>query len=110
MKFLGKAILSASYSYFSNMIIVNEYFDGAVKSLGYENNGNSTVGVINAGAYEFSTSSHETMTVVEGAMEVLLAGQTEWATFVAGEKFELAANSSFKVKVVTQVSYLCKYN
>lgn len=91
------------------MITVNEYFDGAVKSLGYENNGKSTVGVIDAGEYEFGTSTHETMIVVEGAMEVLLAGQTEWKTFNAGEQFEIDANSSFKVKIVEQVSYLCKY-
>ena len=91
------------------MITVNEYFDGAVKSLGYENNGKSTVGVIDTGEYEFGTSTHETMIVVEGEMEVLFAGQTEWKTFRAGEKFEIDANSSFKVKIVGQVSYLCKY-
>ena len=91
------------------MITVNEYFDGAVKSLGYENNGKSTVGVIDAGEYEFGTSTHETMTLVEGEMEVLLAGQAEWKTFSAGEHFEIEANSSFKVKIAGQVSYLCKY-
>ena len=91
------------------MITVNEYFDGAVKSLGYENNGKSTVGVINAGEYEFGTSTHETMTIVEGEMQVLLAGQEQWKTFGAGDKFEVEANSSFKVKVQGQVSYLCKY-
>lgn len=91
------------------MITVNEYFDGAVKSLGYEHNGKSTVGVIDAGEYEFGTSTHETMIVVEGQMEVLLAGETIWKTFSAGEKFEIAANSSFKVKIAGQVSYLCKY-
>lgn len=91
------------------MITVNEYFDGAVKSLAYEHNGKSTVGVIDAGEYEFGASTHETMIVVEGAMEVLLFGQSEWKTFSAGEKFEIDPNSSFKVKVTGQVSYLCKY-
>lgn len=91
------------------MITVNEYFDGAVKSLGYENNGKSTVGVINAGEYEFGTSTHETMVIIEGTMDVLLAGQGDWETYQAGEKFEVEANSSFKVKVAAQVSYLCKY-
>ncbi|RYF99931.1 MAG: pyrimidine/purine nucleoside phosphorylase [Chitinophagaceae bacterium] len=91
------------------MITVNEYFDGTVKSLAYENNGKSTVGVINAGAYEFGTSTHETMTIVEGEMEVLLAGEDAWKNYSAGEKFEVEANSSFKVKVQTQTSYLCKY-
>jgi len=91
------------------MITVNEYFNGAVKSLGYENNGKSTVGVINNGEYEFGTSTHETMIIVEGEMEVLFAGETEWKTYHTGEKFEVEANSSFKVKVAGQVSYLCKY-
>ncbi|RWU05689.1 pyrimidine/purine nucleoside phosphorylase [Pedobacter chitinilyticus] len=91
------------------MIAVNEYFDGAVKSLAYENNGKSTVGVINAGEYEFGTSTHETMTVVEGAMEVLLPSQNEWRTYLAGQQFEVPAHTSFKVKAAQQVAYLCKY-
>lgn len=91
------------------MITVNEYFDGAVKSLGYESNGKSTVGVIDAGEYEFGTSTHETMIVVEGEMDVLLAGELDWKTFGAAQQFEVEANSSFKVKVSGQVSYLCKY-
>ena len=91
------------------MINVNEYFDGAVKSLAYENQGKSTVGVIAPGEYEFGTSTHETMHIIEGTMEVFLVGQNQWVTFVAGEKFEVEANSSFKVKVAQQTSYLCKY-
>ncbi len=36
------------------MITVNEYFDGAVKSLGYQTNeGKSTVGVMEEGEYKF---------------------------------------------------------
>lgn len=91
------------------MIAVNEYFDGAVKSLAYENNGKSTVGVIAAGQYEFGTSTYETMLIVEGEMEVLLPEHTEWTTYIAGQKFEVAANTSFKVKLVAPASYLCKY-
>lgn len=91
------------------MITINEYFGGAVKSLGYESNGKSTVGVIEPGAYEFGTSTHETMIVLEGEMNVLLAGAEDWKTYIANESFEVDANSSFKVEVATQVSYLCKY-
>ncbi len=91
------------------MITVNEYFDGAVKSLGYENNGKSTVGVIDAGEYEFGTATHETMFVVEGEMEVLLPTQTEWKLYNAGQKFEVAAHEVFKVKLKAPASYLCKY-
>lgn len=91
------------------MITVNEYFGGAVKSLAYENNGKSTVGVIDAGEYEFGTSTHETMFVIEGEMEALLPGQKEWVIYSSGQKFEVEANTSFKVKLVAQASYLCKY-
>ena len=64
------------------MIDVNEYFNGTVKSLGYNSaEGKSTIGVIEPGEYEFGTSSHETMVVIEGELIALLPGQTEWKSF-----------------------------
>lgn len=92
------------------MIEVNEYFDGQVKSLGYElAAGKSTVGVMEAGEYEFGTSQHETMTVVEGSMTVQLPATEEWKTFNQFETFEVDANKSFKVKAATPTAYLCVY-
>jgi hypothetical protein len=92
------------------MININEYFDGAVKSLAYAaGDGKSTIGVIESGEYEFGTSSHETMTVIEGELAALLPGEQEWRSFTAGQSFEVAANTSFKVKTGAQSSYLCKY-
>jgi hypothetical protein len=92
------------------MINVNEYFEGTVKSLGYDSaDGKSTIGVIEPGEYEFGTSSHETMVVIEGELVALLPGQSEWKSFKNSESFEVPANSSFKVKASSQTSYLCKY-
>ena len=92
------------------MINVNEYFDGTVKSLGYESaDGKSTIGVIEPGEYEFGTSSHETMVVVEGELQALLPGQSDWKSFKNSQSFEVPANSNFKVKANEQTSYLCKY-
>jgi uncharacterized protein YaiE (UPF0345 family) len=92
------------------MINVNEYFEGSVKSLGYTSaEGKSTIGVIEKGEYEFGTSSHETMTVIEGQLDALLPGESEWQSFTAGQSFEVEANTSFKVKSHVQSSYLCKY-
>ncbi|MGF7072264.1 pyrimidine/purine nucleoside phosphorylase [Mucilaginibacter sp. R-33] len=92
------------------MINVNEYFEGAVKSLAYTTpQGRSTIGVIEPGEYEFGTSSHETMTVIEGSLEALLPGQSQWQTFINGQVFEVEANTSFKVKTEVQSSYLCTY-
>ncbi|WP_010136999.1 pyrimidine/purine nucleoside phosphorylase [Ochrovirga pacifica] len=91
------------------MIIANEYFNGNVKSLGYANDGKSTLGVMEPGEYEFSTALHETMNVIEGEMTVKLPGSIEWVTYKAGEAYQIEANEKFQVKVVEQTSYLCKY-
>jgi len=92
------------------MINVNEYFEGAVKSLAYTTaRGRSTIGVIEKGEYEFGTSSHETMTVIEGRLEALLPGEINWQSFTAGQTFEVDANVVFKVKTEVQSSYLCTY-
>ena len=59
------------------MISVNEYFDARVKSLGYTTTtGKSTVGVMEEGEYEFGTSTHETMIVIEGELITLLPGES----------------------------------
>jgi uncharacterized protein YaiE (UPF0345 family) len=92
------------------MINVNEYFEGAVKSLAYNTaEGRSTIGVIEQGEYEFGTSSHEIMTVIEGQLEALLPGEDEWQSYTDGQSFEIEANTSFKVKTHVQSSYLCNY-
>lgn len=92
------------------MISSNEYFDAKVKSLGYTSaTGNSTIGVMEPGEYEFGTSSHETMIVIEGELVALLPGESEWKSFKAGTSFQVEAGTSFQVKSIGQTSYLCKY-
>ncbi|WP_412469222.1 pyrimidine/purine nucleoside phosphorylase [Pedobacter sp. KLB.chiD] len=92
------------------MITENQYFDGKVKSLGYETaEGKSTVGVINPGEYAFGTAQKETMHVIEGELEVLLPDATELISITAGNFFEVPAHASFKLKAVVQTAYLCQY-
>jgi purine/pyrimidine-nucleoside phosphorylase len=92
------------------MISNNTYFDDNVKSLGYATaTGKSTVGVMNPGTYEFNTGSAEVMTVIEGEMEVVLKGETASKKYTKGMAYDVPANSSFKVTVVVQTSYLCQY-
>lgn len=92
------------------MFEVNEYFDGAVKSIAFKAETlPATVGVMAPGEYEFGTSQDETMTVVSGALTVLLPEQTEWQTFEAGAVFQVAANRSFQLKVAIDTAYLCTY-
>ena len=92
------------------MITINEYFDGTVKSLEYQSaEGKSTIGVIEEGEYEFGTSVHETMHIIEGKLEAILPGEDDWQEFNSGQTFEVQANQSFKVRASHQTSYLCKY-
>jgi len=92
------------------MITENQYFDGNVKSLGYETSeGKSTIGVINPGAYTFGTSQKEIMHVIAGELETLLPESMEWQTIKAGDQFEVLANASFKIKTTMQTAYLCQY-
>lgn len=92
------------------MSTINEYFDGNVKSLGYQSTqGKSTVGVMDEGQYRFSTTMHETMTVIEGHLDILLQGEEDWKEYIDGQSFEVKANSSFEVKSSGQTAYLCKY-
>ena len=93
------------------MLKVNEYFGGSVKSIAVENEeGTATVGVMEAGEYEFGTSTIEIMTVTGGTLEVMLPGQTEWATFPKGGVFEVEKDVRFKVKASQPVAYHCLYN
>lgn len=92
------------------MITVSEYFEGKVKSLGYQSSeGKSTIGVIERGEYEFGTSMHETMLIIDGELEAKLPGSNHWELFKEGQTFEIDANQSFKVRTSAQTSYLCRY-
>ncbi|MDN3588715.1 pyrimidine/purine nucleoside phosphorylase [Pedobacter aquatilis] len=92
------------------MITENQYFDGNVKSLGFETkDGKVTVGVINPGEYEFGTSQKEIMNIVSGELSALLPNEHDWKIYAAGASFEVEANASFKVKTDIQTAYLCEY-
>lgn len=92
------------------MLTVNEYFNGNVKSIGFQTATlPATVGVMVKGDYKFGTSNKETMFVVSGELSIQLPGEDDWQTFIDGQSFEVEANSSFKVKAVVDTAYFCKY-
>jgi uncharacterized protein YaiE (UPF0345 family) len=92
------------------MLETNEYFDGKVKSIGFQTASlPATVGVMEAGEYEFGTSQKETMTIVSGALTVMLPNARDWKTFNQGESFIVAANEKFQLKVDVATAYLCTY-
>lgn len=92
------------------MLKVNEYFGGTVKSIALENTeGIATVGVMEAGEYEFGTATVEHMTITSGVLQVLFAGETSWNIYHKGETFVVAKDVKFKVKALGQVAYYCLY-
>jgi uncharacterized protein YaiE (UPF0345 family) len=92
------------------MLKVNEYFGGTVKSIALENDeGIATVGVMEAGEYEFGTGTIEHMTISSGVLDVILPGESGWTTYKKGDTFVIAKDVRFKVKADTQVAYYCQY-
>ena len=89
---------------------VNEYFDGDVISIGFENEeGRATAGVMAVGEYEFGTSEKERMKIVSGNLEAKLPGRDSFQSYMAGDEFTVAANMKFHVKVPQATAYLCFY-
>ena len=92
------------------MFKLNEYFDGKVKSLGFNTeDGPATIGVMAPGEYVFGTSTVEFMTVTSGLMSILLPGETEWKDFREFETFRVDKDQKFKVRVEEETSYRCLY-
>jgi uncharacterized protein YaiE (UPF0345 family) len=93
------------------MFQVNKYFDDQVLSIAFEGSElPATVGVMAVGEYTFGTSQNEVMTVVDGKLVVKLSGSDDWQEFTNGQSFNVAANSSFDVKVPQQTAYHCTYS
>lgn len=89
---------------------VNEYFDGSVTSIGFENEeGRATAGVMAPGEYEFGTSENERMKIVSGLMQARLPGQASYQTYRTGDEFSVDANVKFQVRVDQPTAYLCFY-
>jgi uncharacterized protein YaiE (UPF0345 family) len=82
-----------------------------VKSIGFTSSstGRASVGVMAEGEYTFGTAEAEEMTVVSGALNVLLPGETEWKVYAAGEAFNVPGHSEFHLQVAEPTSYLCRY-
>lgn len=92
------------------MFKTNEYFDGRVKSIAFgTSEGPATMGVMAPGEYEFGTSTVEYMTVISGAMVVLLPGETEWKEYKPFDTFIVPKDTKFRLQIAADAAYLCLY-
>lgn len=101
-------------SEFANVTVVkaaNIYFDGKVTSrtIKFDDGTTKSLGIMMTGDYEFNTSEQELMEILAGEVEIQLAGQETWQALKGGEKFKVAAHSSFKIKVNAVTDYCCSY-
>lgn len=74
-------------------IILN---DGSKKSLG----------IMLPGEYEFKPPADEIMEFMTGEADIQLPGDS-WVKVYSNDKFQIAANTSFKVRVKTLTEYCC---
>lgn len=90
----------------------NIYFGGNVTSRNYTDGDGviKSLGIMLPGEYNFGTKAAENMEIISGKVEVLFAGlDSNWETFVAGESFDVPANSSFEIKADEITDYCCTY-
>ena len=99
---------------FTNVKLVakaNIYDGGKVSSRTFftEQGERKTLGFMLAGEYEFSTAAAEEMLVLQGEIQALLPGETEFKSYTEGKSFNIPANSSFKVIIPEFADYCCSY-
>ncbi|RAU43819.1 MULTISPECIES: pyrimidine/purine nucleoside phosphorylase [unclassified Pseudomonas] len=79
---------------------MNDYFDGAVKSIAFTaESGSTSVSVMNPEAYVLSASQRETMQVISVRLTAKLTSDGAWEAHEAGSHFDAQQNNQFEVKV-----------
>ena len=90
----------------------NVYFEGKVvsHSILFADGSKKTLGLIYPGKFHFGTAKAERMEIVAGSCVVKLDGQAAFATYGAGQHFDVAANSGFDIEVPTGIAeYICSF-
>ncbi|MFA9374091.1 MAG: pyrimidine/purine nucleoside phosphorylase [Poseidonibacter sp.] len=89
----------------------NVYFDGNVTSRSFIDSDGSkkSLGIMMPGTYNFGTAEAELMEIIDGNVQVKLAGSDTWNTYTANTSFDVPANSNFDIKVETITDYCCSY-
>jgi uncharacterized protein YaiE (UPF0345 family) len=101
-------------SEYTNVTVVkkaNIFFGGQVVShtVLFSDGSKKTLGVMQAGEYEFSTGAAEVMEILSGELVWQMKGESEWKKIVGGEAFDVPANSVFLMKVPVVTDYCCSF-
>lgn len=89
----------------------NVYSDGAVTSrtILFPDGSKKTLGIMMPGEYTFGTELAEIMEIMDGELDVLLPGESDWKQITGGQTFDVPANAKFSLKVKKLVDYCCSY-
>lgn len=89
----------------------NVYFGGKCVSHSFTlaDGTRKSAGVVLPAQLTFTTGAAEVMECVAGACEYRLAGSDAWQRSGPGERFAIAAQSSFDIRVAEAYHYICHY-
>ncbi len=89
----------------------NIYFDGKCVShtVLFPDGTKKTLGVIFPSSLTFNTGAAEVMELNAGKCRIRLQGETGWVTYEAGQRFSVAANSSFDIETIELLDYVCHF-
>ena len=89
----------------------NVYFDGKCVShtVTLADGSRKSVGVIFPSTLRFNTGAPETMEIIGGVCKVKLAGAADWATYGAGQSFDVPGDSAFDIETSEMVDYVCHF-
>lgn len=101
-------------SQFDNVSVqktANVYFDGKCVShtITFADGTRKSVGVIFPSQLKFNTGAPEIMELNAGVCRVRRAGEDQWTTYRAGERFEVPGNSSFDIETLEMLDYVCHF-
>ena len=99
---------------FNNVNVVkkaNVYFDGKCVShtVNFPDGTKKTIGVIFPSKLTFNTGAPEIMEINAGVCKVKIAGESDWKTYQAGEKFNVPGNTSFDIETIEMLDYVCHF-
>ncbi|GBL44485.1 hypothetical protein SFMTTN_0282 [Sulfuriferula multivorans] len=99
---------------FDNVSVVkqaNIYFDGKCVShtVVFADGSKKSVGVIFPSQLVFNTGAPEIMEINGGVCRVKLAGESDWKTYKAGERFSVPGNSKFDIETMETLDYVCHF-
>ena len=106
--------LNGVTAHLSNVTVATQasvYFDGKCISHGvtFADGTKKSVGVILPATLTFNTGAPEIMECTGGACEYKLAGSDAWVKSSPGEKFSIAGNSKFEIRVTDTYHYICHF-